>query len=102
MTDEWTGRLVKSNGGSGDRSDGERTDAAMSTPVRRQYLAIKRQYPDVVVFFRMGDFYETFDGDAQLAAQVLDITLTSRELGRDVRTISSSFATRRASSSKVS
>ena len=57
----------------------------MSTPVRRQYLAIKRQYPDVIVFFRLGDFYETFDDDAQLAAQVLDITLTSRELGRDRR-----------------
>ncbi|HEU5422618.1 MAG TPA: DNA mismatch repair protein MutS, partial [Nitrolancea sp.] len=57
----------------------------MSTPVRRQYLAIKRQYPDVIVFFRLGDFYETFDDDAQLAAQALDITLTSRELGRDRR-----------------
>ncbi|HET7036421.1 MAG TPA: DNA mismatch repair protein MutS [Thermomicrobiaceae bacterium] len=57
----------------------------MSTPVRRQYLAIKRQYPDVVVFFRLGDFYETFDDDARLAAAVLDITLTSRELGRDRR-----------------
>ncbi|RIK44454.1 MAG: DNA mismatch repair protein MutS [Chloroflexi bacterium] len=57
----------------------------MSTPIRRQYLAIKRQYPDVIVFFRLGDFYETFDADAELVADVLDITLTSREMGRGNR-----------------
>ncbi|HEX3722183.1 MAG TPA: DNA mismatch repair protein MutS, partial [Nitrolancea sp.] len=50
----------------------------MSTPIRRQYLSIKRQYPDVIVFFRLGDFYETFDDDAKTASRVLDITLTSR------------------------
>ncbi|HVX31483.1 MAG TPA: DNA mismatch repair protein MutS, partial [Nitrolancea sp.] len=50
----------------------------MSTPIRRQYLSIKRQYPDVIVFFRLGDFYETFDEDAKIASRVLDITLTSR------------------------
>ncbi len=53
----------------------------MTTPIRRQYLAIKRQYPDTIVFFRLGDFYETFDEDAKLAASVLDLTLTSREMG---------------------
>ncbi|HEU4793945.1 MAG TPA: DNA mismatch repair protein MutS [Nitrolancea sp.] len=53
----------------------------MTTPIRRQYLAIKRQYPDTIVFFRLGDFYETFDDDAKLAASVLDLTLTSREMG---------------------
>jgi DNA mismatch repair protein MutS len=57
----------------------------MSTPIRRQYLSIKRQYPDIIVFFRMGDFYETFDGDAELVAGVLGITLTSRELGKGNR-----------------
>jgi DNA mismatch repair protein MutS len=57
----------------------------MSTPIRRQYLSIKRQYPDVIVFFRLGDFYETFDDDARIAASVLDIVLTSREMGRDAR-----------------
>jgi DNA mismatch repair protein MutS len=57
----------------------------MTTPIRRQYLSIKRQYPDVIVFFRLGDFYETFDDDARLASQVLDITLTSREMGRGTR-----------------
>lgn len=56
-----------------------------TTPIRRQYLSIKRQYPDVIVFFRMGDFYETFDDDAKLASEVLDIVLTSREMGKGNR-----------------
>lgn len=54
----------------------------MTTPVRQQYLAIKHQYPDVLLFFRLGDFYEMFEDDARIAARVLDITLTSREMGR--------------------
>ena len=61
------------------------TSAEKTTPIRRQYLSIKRQYPDVIVFFRMGDFYETFDDDARLASEVLDIVLTSREMGRGNR-----------------
>jgi len=55
------------------------------TPVRRQYLSIKRQYPEIILFFRMGDFYETFDGDAELVSSVLGLTLTSREMGRGNR-----------------
>ena len=55
------------------------------TPMRRQYLYIKKQYPDAVVFFRLGDFYETFDEDARLVAEVCNITLTSRPVGRDQR-----------------
>ena len=57
----------------------------MTTPVRQQYLAIKRQYPDVVLFFRLGDFYETFEEDAKIASRVLDITLTGREYARGER-----------------
>ncbi len=38
----------------------------MTTPVRRQYLRIHQQYPDAILLFRMGDFYETFDEDGQL------------------------------------
>ena len=53
-------------------------------PVRRQYLEIKKQYPHAVLFFRLGDFYETFDADAELVARELDIVLTSREYERDV------------------
>src|SRR5919199_1380698 len=55
------------------------------TPMRRQYLALKRQHPDAILFFRLGDFYETFDADAELVARVLRITLTSREVGKGQR-----------------
>ena len=50
------------------------------TPVRQQYLAIKRQHPDAILFFRLGDFYETFDDDARTVAQELDVVLTSRNV----------------------
>ena len=52
---------------------------ALTTPFRQQYLSIKKQYPDTILFFRLGDFYETFDEDAQLVAKALDIVLTSRQ-----------------------
>src|SRR5215207_5951634 len=55
---------------------------AMDTPARRQYLDLKARYPDAILWFRMGDFYETFDGDAEVMARDLNITLTSRESGR--------------------
>jgi DNA mismatch repair protein MutS len=55
------------------------------TPIRQQYLEIKRDYPDTILFFRLGDFYETFDEDAEIAARELDIVLTSRPIGKDVR-----------------
>lgn len=57
----------------------------MSTPMRRQYLQIKKQYPDAIVFFRLGDFYETFDTDAEIVAEVCDIALTSRPVGKNQR-----------------
>jgi DNA mismatch repair protein MutS len=53
--------------------------------MRQQYLRIKKQYPETIVFFRLGDFYETFDEDAKLVAQVCDIVLTSRPVGKDQR-----------------
>jgi len=56
-----------------------------STPIRQQYLRIKRQYPQAIVFFRLGDFYETFDEDAKLTARELEIVLTSREMGKGRR-----------------
>ncbi len=55
------------------------------TPVRKQYLEIKRQYPDAILFFRLGDFYETFDHDAEITAQELDIVLTSRNIAKGNR-----------------
>lgn len=48
------------------------------TPMMRQYLAIKAQHPDMLVFYRMGDFYELFHEDAEKAARLLGITLTKR------------------------
>ena len=48
------------------------------TPMMQQYLRIKSEYPDMLVFYRMGDFYELFFDDARRAASLLDITLTSR------------------------
>ena len=55
-----------------------RDDFAQHTPLMRQYFAAKAQYPDTLVFFRMGDFYELFYDDARKAARLLDITLTQR------------------------
>ncbi len=46
--------------------------------MRRQYLLLKKQYPDAILFFRLGDFYETFDEDARIVAEVCDVVLTSR------------------------
>ena len=55
------------------------------TPIRRQYLSIKQQYPQAIVLFRLGDFYETFDEDARVVANELEIVLTSREMGKGNR-----------------
>lgn len=54
-------------------------------PLRKQYLQIKARFPDTILFFRLGDFYETFDKDAEIAADVLDIVLTGREMGKNLR-----------------
>ena len=48
------------------------------TPMMQQYLRIKGEHPDILVFYRMGDFYELFYDDAEKGARLLDITLTSR------------------------
>jgi DNA mismatch repair protein MutS len=55
------------------------------TPLRKQYLEIKRQHPDAIVFFRLGDFYETFDEDAKITSRELDIVLTSRPVSKGIR-----------------
>jgi DNA mismatch repair protein MutS len=56
-----------------------------TTPVRRQYLELKARHPDAILFFRLGDFYETFDEDARIVAKTLDIVLTGRDIGRGER-----------------
>src|SRR3954447_9276229 len=53
-----------------------------ASPIRRQYMALKQQHPGAILFFQLGDFYETFEDDARLVAQVCDIALTKREMGR--------------------
>ena len=52
------------------------------TPMQRQYHAIKEKNQDCILFFRLGDFYEMFDSDAQVAARELDLTLTTRDRGK--------------------
>src|SRR5215831_6080955 len=54
------------------------TSAEELTPMRQQYLEIKAQHPDALLLFRLGDFYEAFDQDAEIVARELDITLTGR------------------------
>ena len=56
--------------------------SALDTPMMRQFLAVKAQHPDAIVFYRMGDFYEMFLDDAERAAPILDIALTSRDKGK--------------------
>ncbi len=53
------------------------------TPMMRQYLEVKRQHPDCVLFFRLGDFYEMFSDDAKLTAKELDLTLTTRDRSKE-------------------
>ncbi len=67
--------------GAGTASTGNGRD----TPVMRQYRELKEQHPDTIVFFRIGDFYETFEADAELVSRELEIVLTSRSKSGDNR-----------------
>src|SRR3990172_1635480 len=53
-----------------------------TTPMMKQYIKIKKEYSDCLLFFRLGDFYELFMEDAEIGTQVLDITLTARPNGK--------------------
>ena len=55
------------------------------TPIRRQYLEIKKRHANAILLFRLGDFYEAFDDDARLLARELDIVLTSKVMGKGIR-----------------
>jgi DNA mismatch repair protein MutS len=57
-------------------------DPAKATPMVAQFLEVKAQYPGIILFYRMGDFYETFFEDALISARVLEITLTGRDAGQ--------------------
>ena len=54
------------------------------TPLMKQYKAIKEQHQDSILFFRLGDFYEMFFKDAEIAAKELGLTLTSRNKEKDI------------------
>ena len=60
-------------------------DKSKYTPMMRQYLDIKEKYPDTLVFFRLGDFYEMFFNDAIVASRELEIVLTGRDAGVEER-----------------
>ena len=66
-------------------TDGDSDELASVVPLRRQYLQIKARFPDTILFFRLGDFYETFERDAEIAAATLDLVLTGREMGKGQR-----------------
>ncbi len=55
------------------------------TPIRRQYLEIKKNHEDAILLFRLGDFYEAFDEDARLLSREFDIVLTSKPMGKNQR-----------------
>ena len=75
MTEPVTAKPSSANAGSKPAGDAA---LAAHTPMMRQYLRIKAEHPDVLLFYRMGDFYELFYEDARRAAALIDITLTSR------------------------
>ncbi len=58
---------------------------AKMTPMLRQYRKLKQRYPDALLFYRLGDFYELFEDDARTAARELNLVLTSRRFSKDVR-----------------
>ncbi|WP_041383545.1 DNA mismatch repair protein MutS [Polaribacter sp. MED152] len=68
-----------------------KSKAKKVTPLMKQYNAIKIKFPDAMLLFRVGDFYETFGDDAKKAAQVLGITLTKRGAGSDSETALAGF-----------
>lgn len=61
-----------------NKIDNIKMDLEQHTPMMQQYLRIKAEHPDILLFYRMGDFYELFFDDARRAANLLDITLTAR------------------------
>jgi DNA mismatch repair protein MutS len=68
-----------------DQTRNETSDSAFSTPMMKQYLALKKMYSDCLLFFRLGDFYELFLEDAEIGSKIMGLTLTSRSRGRDGR-----------------
>ena len=68
-----------------------KTEGKKETPLMKQYNAIKKKYPDAMLLFRVGDFYETFGEDAKKAAHILGIILTKRGAGSETETALAGF-----------
>ena len=60
-------------------------DRTKLTPMMQQYFAVKDQYDDCILMYRLGDFYEMFFDDAEIASRILDIALTGRACGMEER-----------------
>ena len=58
---------------------------AEMTPMMTKYMETKKEYPDCILFYRLGDFYEMFYEDAKLASRELELTLTGRDCGQEER-----------------
>jgi DNA mismatch repair protein MutS len=67
------------------QSGGGFSTMAELSPMMKQYFDLKKQYPDTILFFRLGDFYEMFYDDAKLASRELELTLTGRDCGQPER-----------------
>ena len=72
------------------------------TPMLAQYRRIKARFPDAIVMFRLGDFYEMFEEDAKIAARELELALTSRSFSKDVRLPMAGVPANHATSSRIS
>ncbi len=77
--------MVLSGGFEGRGSEDKRGKIMKETPLLEQYKRIKSQYPEEIVLFHLGDFYETFFEDAEIVSKVLGIVLTSRPMGKNTR-----------------
>ena len=55
------------------------------TPMMKQYFQVKEQYPDTILMFRLGDFYEMFFDDAKIASAELELVLTGKDCGQEER-----------------
>ena len=55
------------------------------SPMMQQYMEIKKEYQDCILFFRLGDFYEMFFEDARIASRELELTLTGKNCGQEER-----------------
>ena len=71
-------------------------DKAKLSPMMRHYMDVKEQYPDVILMYRLGDFYEMFFDDAVTVSRELELTLTGRDCGLEERAPSLSLRCRRA------